>query len=298
MDDQSAQPPSDAVGEDLQGEIDCLSQQMADSLHGSQPAVSCSQPSVNSLFSGAPRREHDEMDDIPSSSQETTAPLPPGCYQFPDTILDSRRYPWEGALSVRFFNGSLVMGASDYEHMNSQGKNFGCIMPNSAKKESHHGVTWCFVDRLEGPDLTKYLMQALFLLKEIQELSKQYKWNGFVVRTTNLDKNLYPKFAPGDKEKDVVGVVSKCTIEREASASLGGPGGVNISRLLEMGNQASGGPVSTAHDLVDIYLSFTGAVDDDGRRSLYGIVTAQWLLNVDFMTFITVRALFQRGAVY
>ena len=228
------------------------------------------------------------MDDNPSSSQDSTAPLPPGCYQFPDTVHDSRRYPWEGALGVSFYNGSLVMEEKDYQQMSSQGKNFGCIMPKKTRKESHHGVAWSFVDRLEGPDLTKYLMQALFLLREIQELSKQYKWNGFVVRTTNLDKNLYPKFAPGDKEKDVVGVVSKCTIDREASASLGGPGGVNISRLLEMGNQASGGPVSTAHDLVEIYLSFTGAVDDDGRRSLYGIVTAQWLLNVDFMAFITV----------
>jgi hypothetical protein len=66
------------------------------------------------------------MDDFPSSSQDSTAPLPPGCYQVPDTVHDSRRDPWEGALGVSFYNGSLVMeekkGSEAFAHVLTRGE--------------------------------------------------------------------------------------------------------------------------------------------------------------------------------
>ena len=262
---------------------------MDDSLPGSQhSAVNCSQPTSNSMFSGAPRRDPDDMVDSPLSSQEE-AHLPPGCYQFPDTIHDSSRFPWDGELLRRFFNGQMVAPQEEFEFLSSQSKNFGCLRQEKSKKDPRYGVVWSLVDPLEGLGITKYLLEAIYLFHTIETLSRQYKWNGFVIKTNNLKENLYPKFAPGDKEKDVIGVVSKCTIDREAEPALGGPGGVDFGRLLDMGNQASGGEVSTSLPLLKIYLSITGAIVNN-KRTLFGIVSVHWLLNVNFMPFIIVSA--------
>lgn len=280
-------PRPDAIDD----EIESLSHRMEDSLPGSQhsEAVNCSQPSSNSMFSGAPHAPQDEMADSPTSSQEDSVPLNPTCFKYPDTIHDSRRYPWDHELRNRFFNGQLVAPPEEYEVLSSQSKNFGCLLPEKTKKDPRYGIVWSLVDPLEGLGITKYLLEAIYFFHTVEALSRQYKWNGFVIKTNNLTENLYPKFAPGEKEKDVIGVVSKCTIDREHGESLGGPEGVDFERLLDMGNQASGGQVSTALPLLKIYLSITGGIVG-GKNTLFGVVSVHWLLNVDFMPFLVVRA--------
>jgi hypothetical protein len=151
------------------------------------------------------------------------------------------------------------------------------------------------VDILDG-GMSEYLRKAIFFFRTIEALSRQYKWNGFVVGTNNLSENLSPKFMAGVQEKDIVGVVSSAVIDREPVDSMGGDGGVDLDRLLDLGNQASGGSVHRALPLLKIFVGITGAnfqcrrtgEQFQSKQALFGTVRVDWLLNVNFMELMMV----------
>ena len=222
----------------------------------------------------------------------------PGSYRIPDSVHDARMFPWRGDLCRRFFNGQLVAQEEEFQYLSSQGKTLECIPPDDARldKSPHHGVTWEFWDRLEGLGMTEYLLKVVYFFQTISALSQQYKWNGFVVSTCNLDENLCPKFTAGEQQKEIVGVLCNSYVDREASGSMGGNEGVDMERLLDMGNQASGGTVNRSLPLLKISVGITGTVfeckrkDEEYRskRQLFGCVRIEWLLNVEFMEFMMV----------
>lgn len=251
-------------------------------------APQCSQGSSvgsNSMFSAPVLGGRDEtMSDNESCASQgrSEGGIGPSCYRFENTIFDSNAFPFP--MEPRYFDGNMVPRSSDLKKLYSQGKMVGCV--GKSAKDPAYGITWSFVDELSGMGMTEYLMKVVYFFRTIELLSHHHSWNGFVTATNNLTHNLHPQFAPGDKEKDIIGVIRKATIEKQQPQSLRGSRGVDMRKLLEFGDNASGGPVDRALPILDIDVSFTGAnyrAEGEGKKMLFGVVTVHWLLNVHFM---------------
>ena len=310
-------------------DVDMLSQQMADSMHGRSEscnedearsnygppedvagreeeihASQNSNDSSNSMFSraiGSDRRDpseardRDDLSEIAEGGNEGSHyamfNVGPSCYRFDESIFDSRIYPFP--YKHRYYNphGHLIPDPKDFKKLYSQSKMLQCVPPEEVFKDLRYGVSWSMVDQLTGVGvgISEYLMQVIYWAHTMDLLLQHHIKNGFVVSTSNLEQNLYPKYNPSGKE--IIGVISKMSLDRQQPRSLGGAGGVDLRKLLDFGDNASGGFVNRSMPLLEIFVSITGATyesDGEEQQALFGIVTIQWLLNVDFMPLIVV----------
>ena len=245
--------------------------------------------STNSMFSGAhrDRSERDDISEVDSTSSQRDPAHPSSNlmianFRIPDSIHDCSRFSFP---FTRFWDphGHLVVNSDSRKKLYSHGKMLGIV--SSPEKNPHYGVSWSFVDELTGLGLTDYLMSVIYFFNIIRAMSHHHPWNGFVTTTNNLKNNLFPRSTPG--KKDVDGVLCGTMMDNQASSSsVTDSRIVNLDKLLDAGERGSSGMVYQAMPLLEIHVGFTGAtytVNSKQTRSLFGVVTVSWLLNVDFM---------------
>jgi hypothetical protein len=266
--------------------------------------VPCSQTSYDSMFS-PPHARDDEGNDAGSDresdggsacSEGECFPISPGCYHRDETIFDSEAFPFQTA-RVWDENGHLIATHEDYQMLYSQSKMLGCVRGRA--KNPVYGVAWSLVFMHSGMGLPEGLIKAIYFFHTIELLSQHHHWNGFVTTTNNLSENLYPKFAPDGKERNIVGVVLKSTVEKTSSRLGGAAGGVDMRKLLELGDNASGGCVDRMLPLLEMDVGMTGVSyhsDGEEHKEMCSILHVRFLLNVNFMGFIVVSAHFMHVA--
>jgi hypothetical protein len=296
--DPSDAPFSDATPADVDNQsnynLDTSSQQPADSEHINYSQNS--QASHNSMFSSQhsnpdedlDERDENELDDTPACSQDDHVTINPGCYHRDETIFDSEAFPFQEA-RVWDENGHLVAARDDYRMLYSQSKMLSCTQNRT--KNPVYGISWSLVFMHSGMGLPEGLIKAIYFFHTIELLSHHHNWNGFVTSTNNLSENLYPKFAPDGKEKNIIGVVSKSTVDKTPSRFAGGSGGVDMRRLLELGDYASGGCVDRILPLLEMDVGMTGVsyhAEGEEHKDMCSILHVRFLLNVNFMGLIVV----------
>lgn len=230
----------------------------------------------------------DDSTDTPVCSQEEHVTISPGCYHRDETIFDSDAYPFQQA-RVWDENGHLVATRDDYKMLYSQSKMLSCTLNRT--KNPVYGISWSLVFMHSGMGLPEGLIKAIYFFHTIELLSQHHHWNGFVTSTNNLSENLYPKFAPDGKEKNIIGVVCKSTVDKTPSRFAGGAGGVDMRRLLELGDYASGGCVDRMLPLLEMDVGMTGVTyhsDGEEHKDMCSILHVRFLLNVNFMGLIVV----------
>ena len=264
----------------------------------SDPApVRCSQDSSNSMFS--PRRDtsigsresqsDDESLPPPLCSQEEVIEVNPGCYHREGTIFDSEAFPFPYTSRYWDENGHLVIDREVVRKLYSQSKMLGCTLKTT--KDPVYGVSWSLVFIHSGMGLPESLIKAIYFFHTIELMSQHHTWNGFVTTTNNLHDNLYPKFAPDGKEKSIVGVIRKSSVDKEQTEFSGGSSGVDMRRLLDLGDYASGGLVDRTLPLLEMDVGITGATyisDDEEHKDIFSVLHVRWLLNVNFLALIVV----------
>ena len=218
--------------------------------------------------------------------------------RIPGSICDAETYP---LLLRRFWHpqGLLVPKQEYLSSIESQSKSFGMIAP--CDNPESMGLTWSFVDIA---CLSDHLRRVIYFFSTIEAMSKHHNWNGFVVSTTNLQNNLQPRFAPGNK--DVNGVLCCKDNDEAPQTSFRGARGVNINSLMSMGESNSSGPVYQSMPLLNIKVGFTGAtyessipvdeVEDEpeytNKHAVFCVVYVNWLVNVNFLPLVLVRYFF------
>ena len=235
---------------------------------GSQPAQ-MHESAGNSGARGGRSRAH--------SSNRTT----------PNSLYDSTRYPFPAR---RFWHedGLLVPPVNNIEYLYSQAKSMG--FDHNDEKSEAYGPTWSLVFPFDGFGLPEKMIRAIHFFTTVESLSTHNKMNGFVVQTWNLQNNLFPKF----KDKDIIGVVERTCIDNVDDDIANAMGGVDLSDLLQSGENNSCGMSFKGMPLLHMNVGITGALYNSGgkeKRKLFGILYVHWLVNVDFMQLLLVSGI-------
>lgn len=165
--------------------------------------------------------------------------ISPGCYHREGTVFDSDSFPFPHTSRYWDENGHLVVDREVVQKLYSQSKMLGCTLKTT--KDPVYGVSWSLVFMHSGMGLPESLVKAIYFFHTIELMSQHHSWNGFVTTTNNLHQNLFPKFAADGKDKSIVGVIRKSTVDKEQAEFSAGSSGVNMRRLLDLGDYASGG---------------------------------------------------------